>query len=661
MAAICTDSAGTAAGAVCHTIAKLGYTTASIGAVGAACSADQNKGQECVPGEWRCVDGVWTGFTIAAIPIVSTHCGTNLKENHYSASCPADGGVCQAACDEGFPQKGGDGVFTCHNGRWTGYLLCLPPDCGPTIDKQPAESSAFAICAGDTTLGSECDAHCGDGFYATAGSGVATFTCEKEFGGAWLEQGHLFYESSLICARCPAIENCLVSSCATGTDAVCTECAAKYISFRLDEQPTRCLSEANTAATDGLTSDATGIIVFGIPRGTTLRAGGDGTINVGAAASLTVHGVADGTSVLDVDALDIEGAATISGVAMHNAELSVGAGASLTMAMATCGGATTLSISGAATITNGSLSFGAGVGAGLVVQQGGRITTTGTLLSFESAGVSVGGAATFTGGSLSFAAAGLSVQNCGGATFTGTSLSFAGVQTGLDVQSNGHVGITDTTISFAAGVGTGVTVADGATATATGATFHSTGDALPTAAPWTVQVSVSVEDGGVFTVAGSKLVAADGGASPMPCDGKGAVCAGEHAGAVEVAGPAAVRKGAPLVCDAETGACVGDVCAVVDCGAQGSCVSPLGTCACSQGYGGGRCETHMKCCSPCVSSCCGAGGSCDHGRGRASHRAPAAALPQRPCVRVCVLTAIGLGARVHGGRDARRRLRRYCA
>ena len=132
MAAICTDGAGTAAGAVCHTIAKLGYTTASIGAVGAACSAqaaDQTKGQECsailatmmvppagrVPGEWRCVDGVWTGFTIAAIPIVSTHCGTILKENHYSAICHADG--CQATCDVGYVQAGGDGVFTCHNGR----------------------------------------------------------------------------------------------------------------------------------------------------------------------------------------------------------------------------------------------------------------------------------------------------------------------------------------------------------------------------------------------------------------------------------------------------------------------------------------------------------------------------------------------------------------
>ena len=266
-----------------------------------------------------------------------------------------------------------------------------------------AETSAFAICAGETTLGSECDARCGEGFYATAGSGVATFTCEKEFGGAWVEQGHPFYESSLICARCPAIENCVVSSCATGTDAVCTECAAKYTSFRLNEQPTRCLSDANTAATDGLTSDATGIIVFGIPPGTTLRAGGDGRITIGTAASLTVHGAADGTSVLDVDALDVEGAATLLGVAMHDAELSVGAGASLAMTLATCGGATTLRISGTATITDSSLSF-------------------------ESAGVIVSGTATFMGGSLSFAAGvliGIDVQQGGAATATGTTFQTA--------------------------------------------------------------------------------------------------------------------------------------------------------------------------------------------------------------------------------------------
>jgi hypothetical protein len=241
-----------------------------------------------------------------------------------------------------------------------------------------AETSAFAICAGETTLGSECDARCGEGFYATAGSGVATFTCEKEFGGAWLEQGHPFYESSLICARCPAIENCLVSSCATGTDAVCTECAATYISFLLNEEPTRCLSEANTAATDGLTSDATGIIVFGIPPGTTLRAGGDGSITVGTAASLTVHEAAGSTSVLDVAALDIEGAATISGVALHDAELSVGVGASLTMTMATCSGATTLSISGTATITDSSFSFATGVSVGITVHNGGAATATGS-------------------------------------------------------------------------------------------------------------------------------------------------------------------------------------------------------------------------------------------------------------------------------------------
>ena len=92
-----------------------------------------------------------------------------------------------------------------------------------------------------TTFGSECETRCANGFYAASGSGVATFKCEvTPYGGSWLQRGYLFFESALLCTRCPAIENCLVSSCATGTDVICAECEAGY-AVRPDEEPIRCL------------------------------------------------------------------------------------------------------------------------------------------------------------------------------------------------------------------------------------------------------------------------------------------------------------------------------------------------------------------------------------------------------------------------------------
>lgn len=47
------------------------------------------------------------------------------------------------------------------------------------------------------------------------------------------------------------------------------------------------------------------------------------------------------------------------------------------------------------------------------------------------------------------------------------------------------------------------------------------------------------------------------------------------------------------------GECLSDMCltGLVDCGVGGTCVSPLGTCDCRQGYVGTYCETHLPCCS----------------------------------------------------------------
>eukprot|EP01051_Picozoa_sp_SAG22_P002430 SAG22_NODE_107_length_19899_cov_24.034141_7_plen_1894_part_00 len=108
--------------------------------------------------------------------------------------------------------------------------------------------------------------------------------------------------------------------------------------------------------------------------------------------------------------------------------------------------------------------------------------------------------------------------------------------------------------------------------------------------------AVSVAEGGNMTVGESQLVDADGSVDPFPCDGTLPDCVGEHDGSVVVEGPSAINMAAPLVCDVETSECLSDLCFVVDCGVGGTCVSPHGTCTCSNGYSGDRCEIH-KCCS----------------------------------------------------------------
>ena len=175
MHAIC-DGDGVSVGTECHTVAQRGYQTASIGSVAAACAADTNdvSRRECeaqfatmmvpppdaIPGRWRCVDGKWTGFAVAILPIVPTTCPAVLKANHYTGSCQTSAtGQCnaiQAECDEGYQQVQGDGFFSCVNGRWLGHLLCVPTDCGATVDQQPVDASGFAPCTDGTTLGSTC-------------------------------------------------------------------------------------------------------------------------------------------------------------------------------------------------------------------------------------------------------------------------------------------------------------------------------------------------------------------------------------------------------------------------------------------------------------------------------------------------------------------------
>jgi hypothetical protein len=87
-----------------------------------------------------------------------------------------------------------------------------------------------------------------------------------------------------------------------------------------------------------------------------------------------------------------------------------------------------------------------------------------------------------------------------------SSLSFAG---SAGVSVSGTATFTGGSLSFAAGVGTGLTVQQGGAATATGTTFTVAEDAT---------VAVSIKEEGHFEV-DSQLVGADGAASPMPCGG----------------------------------------------------------------------------------------------------------------------------------------------
>ena len=65
-----------------------------------------------------------------------------------------------------------------------------------------------------------------------------------------------------------------MSSCATGTDAVCSECEAGHYSFRHDEDSTRCIPACSVNMVGaGLAAGSTGIFSFVVPADTTLQTG----------------------------------------------------------------------------------------------------------------------------------------------------------------------------------------------------------------------------------------------------------------------------------------------------------------------------------------------------------------------------------------------------
>ena len=333
---------GNAEGDSCIVAASRGYTTlSSLAELSVDCQDDPECLQHAamasipppyvVPNRFVCGNGQWSGsIPLPVMPINDTACPRVVTGFHYSGTCDDSKSPCHATCEDGYPWARGSGVFTCIDGRWMGDLVCHAVTCGPTLDKKPISESGFSICTDGDEIGDTCTATCKEGFYSQAGTGSAVFTCDDIYDGTWLQQGDPWFHSSLVCKRCPTIEHCVVSSCSTGSDAVCAVCEAGFYSFRHYETPTRCLPASVTMMAASFTADATGIFVFVVPENTTLQAGNGGSVAIPSSASLTVHGSADGSSVLVVESVSIEGVCVISGVVIE-ASFDVTNGGSLSL------------------------------------------------------------------------------------------------------------------------------------------------------------------------------------------------------------------------------------------------------------------------------------------------------------------------------------------
>lgn len=276
MEAVCT---GQSTGDSCYTRPAVGFRPSTAAAAFHQCSVTSTCGdmdrshlivpqRDVIQGQFTCTpNGRWSGEPLQVLPILPTVCPPQVVGDHYKGECDGSA-TCTASCDEGYPRKRGDGLFTCQGGVWIGDLVCQPISCGETLDKAPAEESAFSVCTNGDTLGSSCTSFCREGFYSSVGTGVASFECMKNGaseGGLWMQQGFSpWWESSLQCTRCPTIENCRVSSCTTGSDAQCSACAEGFYGYRHDETPTRCLPLSVTFQAAGFDEAAAGIfsVVF---------------------------------------------------------------------------------------------------------------------------------------------------------------------------------------------------------------------------------------------------------------------------------------------------------------------------------------------------------------------------------------------------------------
>jgi hypothetical protein len=335
--AICT---GQATGDTCFTRPLTGYQPSTAGLAAERCSDVQTECHaqlesmfmippaDVTPGHFRCTEsGLWDGEMLHVLQILPDICPTQIIGNHYSGTCNAEDNNCVATCDDGYPVKRGDGVFICQGGTWIGDLVCEPIRCGITLDKMPVESSAFTVCTEGDTLGSECHAFCREGFYSSVGTGAAAFKCMDQADGLWMQQGFSpWWESSLQCTRCPAIENCIVSSCTTGTDAQCSQCTDGYYAYRHDEEPTRCLTAQVTILTAGYDSrDAAGLFSFTFAGSLTSDLQG-GQVSVPSTASLRLAGT--GVETLAAS-FSVNGALTLYNIGIDGAQISVTGGSTI--------------------------------------------------------------------------------------------------------------------------------------------------------------------------------------------------------------------------------------------------------------------------------------------------------------------------------------------
>ena len=331
---ICT---GQAAGDTCITRPQVGFRPSSPKAVAQHCGLDTAEceameqamfavpARSIVPGRFLCtLTGRWDGEPLHVVPIAPTVCPAKIVGQHYTGHCDNDSDTCMATCESGFPVSRGDGEFTCRSGVWVGDLVCDPISCGVTLDGASPEESAFTVCTDGDTLGSTCTASCRAGFYSTVGTGVGYFTCTDKAGGLWMQQGFSpWWESSLQCTRCPAIEHCSASSCTTGNDAYCSQCEDGFYAFRHNEEPTRCLPVSVTMFTAGFGTSAdtqSGVYEFVFSGDLPAELLPGGTLTVFAGASLSLTGT--GPEAVIESHLTVEGGSlTISHMTMSAASL----------------------------------------------------------------------------------------------------------------------------------------------------------------------------------------------------------------------------------------------------------------------------------------------------------------------------------------------------
>lgn len=272
---VVTSCTGEMTGDNCSTLPMLGYQASTLADRARTCRNDDQctvlatqkaDAAHTEPGWYTCgPTGKWEGTMMAVIPIDSASCPPALNGPHFSGTCTA-ADECHAKCDSGYRIDHGSSTFSCLHGTWMGELTCVPFDCGITLDGSDVETSAFAPCTGGTGVGDACIATCSSGYYSTVGNGQAEFICTPLDGnsrGLWMQQGFSpWWESSLQCTKCPTIQNCVVASCSTGTDAQCTQCDDGYYAFRHDEEPTRCLQVTVTLIAAGFSPDSAGLFSF---------------------------------------------------------------------------------------------------------------------------------------------------------------------------------------------------------------------------------------------------------------------------------------------------------------------------------------------------------------------------------------------------------------